>query len=60
VFGRQAVTSVVRDWFERHHGPTQVIGALYVFESYHRDLAATLRAAPQAVPREERWSSPVS
>jgi asparagine synthase (glutamine-hydrolysing) len=57
VFGREEVTSVVRDWFDRLQGATQVIGALYVFESYHRDLGATLHAARRAVRREERWSS---
>lgn len=60
VFGRQAVTAVVRGWFDRLQGPTQVIGALYVFESYHRDLGATLHAAQRAVRCEERWSSLVS
>jgi hypothetical protein len=60
LFGREAVASVLRDWFDRLEGPTQVIGALYVFESYHRDLGATLDAARQAAPLEERWSSQVS
>ena len=60
VFGRDAVASVVRDWFDRLQGATQVIGALYVFESYHRDLGATLHAARRAARREERWSSLVS
>ena len=45
VLGRDAVRSVVSDWFDRLAAPTQVIGALYVFEAYHRDLAAHLRAA---------------
>jgi len=60
VFGRDAVASVVRDWFDRLQGATQVIGALYVFESYHRDLGATLHAARRAARPEERWSSLVS
>ena len=60
VFGREAVTAVVRDWFDRLQGATQVIGALYVFETYHRDLGATLNAARRAVRYEERWSSLVS
>jgi asparagine synthase (glutamine-hydrolysing) len=60
VFGREAVTAVVRDWFDRLQGATQVIGALYVFETYHRDLGATLNAARRAARYEERWSSLVS
>jgi hypothetical protein len=42
ILGREAVTAVVRDWFERLAAPTQVIGALYVYETYHRDLAGHL------------------
>ena len=45
IFGRDRVKAVVADWFERAAAPTQVIGALYVYESYHRDLAASLHAA---------------
>lgn len=45
ILGRRAVAGVIRDWFERGAAPTQVIGALYVYEAYHRDLAAHLRAA---------------
>jgi len=44
ILGREAVTMVVKDWFDRLAAPTQVIGALYVYEVYHRDLAAQLRA----------------
>lgn len=36
IFGRAAVTQVVRDWFERLAAPTQVIGALFVYETYHQ------------------------
>jgi asparagine synthase (glutamine-hydrolysing) len=43
ILGRHAVTTVVRDWFERLDAPTQVIAALYVYENYHQDLSAHLR-----------------
>src|SRR5262249_54236267 len=44
ILGRQAVSAVVRAWFERGAAPAQVVGSLYVFETYHRDLLAWLRA----------------
>ena len=43
VFGRGEVEAVLTDWEERAAAPAQVIGALYVFETYHRDLAGFLR-----------------
>jgi hypothetical protein len=48
IFGRARVASVVADWFDRAAAPTQVIGALYVYETYHRDLPAHLAAAHDA------------
>jgi hypothetical protein len=45
ILGRQKVKDVVRAWFEHGRAPEQVIGALYVYESYHRNLIAYLRAA---------------
>jgi hypothetical protein len=39
VFGRQALTTFVEDWFRGGPGPVQTIGALYVFEHYHHLLA---------------------
>ncbi|MFQ5667561.1 MAG: hypothetical protein ACE5I7_14210, partial [Candidatus Binatia bacterium] len=45
ILGREQVTSVVRAWFDRAAAPAQVIGALYIYETYHRDLPAHLRAA---------------
>jgi asparagine synthase (glutamine-hydrolysing) len=45
ILGRQPVAAVVADWVERAAAPAQVIGALYVYEAYHRDLGAHLRAA---------------
>ena len=45
ILGREAVTAAVVDFFDRRSGPTQVIGALYVFEAYHRGLSAYLREA---------------
>jgi asparagine synthase (glutamine-hydrolysing) len=48
LFGRPAVAAVVSGWFDRHACPTQVIGALYVYEAYHRDLGRHLTAARDA------------
>jgi hypothetical protein len=45
IFGRESVVAVVSDWFDRLAVPTQVIGALYVYEAYHRDLPRYLDAA---------------
>jgi len=39
------VSEVVSAWFDRQHGPTQVIGALYTFEAYFEGLAAHLASA---------------
>jgi hypothetical protein len=47
-FGRPLVRKMLTDWFDRAEGPSQVIGALYVFELYHRDLASSLLAARRA------------
>ena len=45
VFGRARVASTVREFFEQRANPVQVIGALYVFERYHKSLAASLSDA---------------
>jgi len=45
IFGRERVRQVVAAWFDRLAAPTQVIGALYVFESYHQHLPAHLAQA---------------
>ena len=45
ILGREAVNAVVKDWFDRLAAPTQVIGALYVYEVYHHDLSTHLRVA---------------
>lgn len=42
IFGPGEVEAVLRDWEERAAAPAQLIGALYVYETYHRDLAAFL------------------
>jgi hypothetical protein len=44
LFGRSAVAAVLDDWFARGAAPAQVVGALYVYEAYHRDLGAFLGA----------------
>ncbi|MFP5378402.1 MAG: asparagine synthase-related protein [Vicinamibacteria bacterium] len=45
VFGRATVARVLDDWFARGAAPAQVVGALYVYERYHADLAGHLEAA---------------
>ncbi|MBI3466424.1 MAG: hypothetical protein HY000_25710 [Planctomycetes bacterium] len=45
VFGRDRLQKELAGWFERGAAPAQVIGALYVFEAYHRDLRAHLANA---------------
>ena len=42
VFGRSRVASLLSSWFDNAGVPAQVIGALYVFEAYHRDLPGFL------------------
>jgi hypothetical protein len=49
VFGRDALSRLIEDWRTRAAAPVQAIGALYCYECYHRDLAAHLRAALNAV-----------
>jgi hypothetical protein len=53
IFGRPSLAAAVRDFFDRARGPVQVVGALYAFEAYHRDLPAHLRAATRAAERSE-------
>jgi len=45
VLGREKVISLVHRWFEQAAAPTQVIGAMYVYETYHRGLPAVLKTA---------------
>jgi hypothetical protein len=45
LWGRAQVQSVLDDYLSRGVVPTQVVGALYVFEAYHRDLAGHLGEA---------------
>jgi hypothetical protein len=43
IFGRDRVAETLQAYFERDAAPTQVIGALFVFEHYHQTLPALLR-----------------
>jgi hypothetical protein len=43
VFGRTRLADTLTDYFERDAAPTQVIGALFVFEHYHRTLGDAVR-----------------
>ncbi len=52
ILDREAVRSVLEAWFDGGRAPDQVIGALYVYESYHRGLGAHLRAA-RAAPGDD-------
>ncbi len=45
VLGRDKVTALVQRWFDQAAAPTQVIGAMYVYEMYHRALPAVLKTA---------------
>jgi len=45
VFGRERLTALVDRWRATAAAPAQVIGALYVFETYHSGLARTLADA---------------
>jgi asparagine synthase/glutamine amidotransferase-like protein len=44
IFGRDRVNAVLKAWFDSAAAPAQVIGALYVFEAYHRDVAKFIRS----------------
>ena len=45
VFDKRALTELVDQWRTAAAAPAQVIGALYVFETYHTGLSPTLAAA---------------
>ena len=55
VLGREKVTTVVNRWFDQAAAPAQVIGAMYVYETYNRALPELLKSAanskPVAVPQ---------
>jgi asparagine synthase (glutamine-hydrolysing) len=39
MFGQQTVRAFLSDWFERGAAPAPAVGAMYVYEAYHRDLS---------------------
>jgi hypothetical protein len=45
IFGREAVSRTLSDFFDHGLGPVQTIGALYTYEAYHRDLPGHVREA---------------
>ena len=51
VFGRDRVAQLVGTWTATGAAPAQVVGALYVFETYHRELGRTLAAAAAQADR---------
>lgn len=51
VLGRAAVERIMDAW-QTGHAPAQVVGALFVYEDYHRALPAHLSAARAAAPVE--------
>ena len=58
VFGREAVRRALNAWFDESRGPVQLVGALYVFELYHRDVGAALREARLDAVTAPRAASP--
>jgi hypothetical protein len=54
LWGREAIASLLDGWLDKHQGPSQVIGALYVWEAYHRDLPAHLSQANRQVKQQCR------
>jgi len=57
LFGRKTVQALTDAWFEQGAAPTQVIGALYTYEVYHRDIGAWLRGVSH-VPTENSKPCP--
>ena len=55
LWGRDTIVSLLERWLDRGQGPAQVIGALYVWEAYHRDLASHLSQANRQV--KQQWMS---
>jgi hypothetical protein len=51
LWGREQIAGVLSAWLDEQRGPAQVIGAMYVWESYHSGLHAHLRQAEQQVHR---------
>jgi hypothetical protein len=54
LWGRETIVSLLGEWLDKHRGPSQVIGALYVWEAYHRDLASHLSQANRQVKQQCR------
>ena len=54
LWGRETIASLIDRWLDKHQGPSQVIGALYVWEAYHRDLASHLAQATRQVKQQCR------
>jgi asparagine synthase (glutamine-hydrolysing) len=48
IFGRERLRQVVQAYFDRQAAPTQVIAALFVFETFHTQLADHLANARHA------------
>jgi hypothetical protein len=49
ILGRDRVTDLIRVWKDTAAAPAQVVGALYVYEAYHRDLPGVLARAASSV-----------
>ena len=52
-FGDDVIRSFLNDWFDRSAGPAQALGAMYVYEAYHRDLTSFLVERSNRVMRGE-------
>ena len=55
LWGRDTIVSLLGRWLDDRQGPAQVIGALYVWEAYHRDLASHLSHANRQVKKQ--WTT---
>jgi len=54
ILGREAVTRLLGEWRASARAPAQVIGALYVYEQYHRELPAGLARTARLASRPGR------
>jgi asparagine synthase (glutamine-hydrolysing) len=50
ILGREPVAALMERWKTTAAAPAQIVGALYVYERYHRDLPATLAASRASAP----------
>jgi asparagine synthase (glutamine-hydrolysing) len=49
MFGSETVRQFLSDWFERGAAAAQAVGAMYVYEAYHRDLTTFLASSARQI-----------